>query len=129
MELHQIVASKDREQVAETHEFSRGGVSSEELVEDVDWDAESPWLNSRFTHLETGKRWIVYLADQAWPSEVRVLKMESKAELKSSSFARRPGARYADSMIHGIAQGRHFVARLADESETIAYIPNRHYGG
>lgn len=37
------------------------------------WDAHSPWHNTKFVSLETGEHWVVYLADQAWSGEVKVL--------------------------------------------------------
>jgi hypothetical protein len=44
------------------------------LVEQVpNWDAASTWHNSLFRELATGRQWVVYLPDQAWPGEVRLI--------------------------------------------------------
>jgi len=37
------------------------------------WDTDSTWHNSLFRELATGRQWVVYLADQAWPGEVRLV--------------------------------------------------------
>ena len=45
------------------------------LVEHLpNWDATSTWHNSLFRELATGRQWAVYLADQAWPGEVRLVR-------------------------------------------------------
>ena len=74
--LVKITNTKDRALVEEIWRFSRSLVADGKAEEVKNWDAKSPWHNSRFKVASTNLEWIVYLSDQAWSGEVRVLKNE-----------------------------------------------------
>ena len=43
------------------------------VEETPDWEPRSPFHNSCFRELATGRQWVVYLADHAYRGEVRLL--------------------------------------------------------
>ena len=69
----EIRNSRDRKVVAEVYRWSRAGAISGSIEERQNWDRSSSWHNSLFRDLDTGRQWVVYLADQAWPGEVRLV--------------------------------------------------------
>ncbi|MFO0820822.1 MAG: hypothetical protein U1A77_22935 [Pirellulales bacterium] len=64
--------TRNRSLVDAIHRLSISGVNDFQIEEELNADATSPWHNTRFTHLATGLQWMVYLADQAFPGEVRI---------------------------------------------------------
>jgi hypothetical protein len=62
--------TKQRQEVLEIYRWSLAQTEFEQIP---NWDATSTWHNSLFRDSATGKQWVVYLADQAWPGEVRVV--------------------------------------------------------
>lgn len=65
--------TKMRDEVLEVYWWSVGQAHLEHLEQVANWDRDSPWQNSLFRDLTSGKQWVVYLADQAWPGEVRLV--------------------------------------------------------
>jgi hypothetical protein len=68
-----IRATAKRQEVEEAYEWSRSQVLAGSVDEHLNYDASSPWHNSHFRHRESGAAWLIYLPDQAWPGEVRLL--------------------------------------------------------
>jgi hypothetical protein len=65
--------SKQRQEVLDSYRWSLAQ-TDRGLVEHIpNWDASSPWHNAFFREVATGKQWVVYLADQGWPGEVRLV--------------------------------------------------------
>jgi hypothetical protein len=56
-----------------------------------DWEPRSPWHNTKFTHIASGAEWVVYLADHAWPGEVRVLTEAGMVELAQDAAPEQKG--------------------------------------
>ena len=73
MDLDQVKSSQDRDTVSKIYSWSVSQAAAEGIDQIANWDKHSPWQNSLFVHHSTGKRWIVYLPDQAWAGEVRVM--------------------------------------------------------
>ena len=72
--MHRIVRNTAvREKVEEVFRESVSGVNNGVIRQTENWDASSPWCNSHFVCLVCGRAWVVYLPDQAWPGEVKVL--------------------------------------------------------
>ena len=65
--------TKQRDEVLEVYRWSVGQAHLSHLEQVAKWDSDSPWQNSLFRDLTSGKQWVVYLADQAWPGEVRLV--------------------------------------------------------
>ncbi|MCE0495176.1 hypothetical protein [Vibrio salinus] len=66
--------TKDRVKVEAIRKWSIQLVSEGRVEEVKNWDAKSPWHNSKFSNLSNNIEWVVYWADQAWPGEVKLLK-------------------------------------------------------
>jgi hypothetical protein len=73
MDLDQVKSSQDRDTVSKIYKWSVSQATAEGIDQIANWDKHSPWHNSLFVHHSTGKRWVVYLPDQAWAGEVRVI--------------------------------------------------------
>jgi hypothetical protein len=56
-----------------------------------DWEPGSIWYNTKFTHVASGAEWVVYLADHAWPGEVRVLNAAGIAEISHDTALEQEG--------------------------------------
>jgi hypothetical protein len=69
----EVCNTKQRDEVLEVYRWSVGQAHLNHLEQVANWDGDSPWQNSLFRDLTTGKQWVVYLADQAWPGEVRLV--------------------------------------------------------
>lgn len=69
----QVRNTRDRRTVDDIHRLSIVGVNAGEVSEELGWDSNSCWYNSKFTHQASGMQWVVYLADHAWSGEVKVL--------------------------------------------------------
>lgn len=65
--------TQQRLEVAAIHRWSVAQVRLGLLEESPNWDADSPWHNSRFRDPASGQAWVVYVADHAWSGEVRLL--------------------------------------------------------
>lgn len=74
--MEKISNTKNRDQVAHFWKCSISLVTEGKAEEVKNWDSNSPWHNSKFRDLSTNVEWVVYLADQAWPGEVRILDNE-----------------------------------------------------
>lgn len=66
--------TKNRRKVEEIRKWSLALVQEGKAEEFLNWDKDSTWHNSRFKDLASGQEWVIYLADHAWPGEVRVIK-------------------------------------------------------
>src|SRR5262245_7942061 len=69
----EIRNTRERAEVLKIYQWSIAQVAIGLVGEVQNWDRGSTWHNSLFRDLETGKQWAVYLADQAWPGEVRLV--------------------------------------------------------
>jgi hypothetical protein len=65
--------TKDRRKVEAIKKHSLALVREGKAEEVLNWDKESTWHNSKFKNLESGQEWVVYLADHAWPGEVKII--------------------------------------------------------
>jgi hypothetical protein len=65
--------TKQRHEVLEIYRWSVAQAERGLAEQLSNWDTDSTWHNSLFRELATGKQWVVYLADQAWPGEVRLV--------------------------------------------------------
>ncbi|HQH29246.1 MAG TPA: hypothetical protein PLP17_17765 [Oligoflexia bacterium] len=74
-----VIKSGERDKVKEAFRQSVFEVNAGVVRQTDNWDAGSPWCNSHFVCLVCGRAWVVYLPDQAWPGEVKVL-CEGEAE-------------------------------------------------
>ncbi len=68
-----IHATRERQHVQVAFDWSRGQAEAGVLAETKNWDAVSTWHNSHFLDPKTGSSWVIYLPDQAWSGEVRML--------------------------------------------------------
>lgn len=66
-----IKETKERKIVNQTYKWSIEAVNEGTVEEIKNWDKGSPFHNSKFRDLNTGKEWLIYQPDQAWPGEVR----------------------------------------------------------
>ena len=71
--------TKQRQEVLEIYRWSLAQAELGAIEQLPNWDAASTWHNSLFRDLSNGKQWVVYLADQAWPGEVRLVTMSVAA--------------------------------------------------
>ena len=71
--------TKQRQAVQEIYRWSVAKAGLGQLEQIPDWDTASTWQNSLFRDLAAGKQWVVYLSDQAWPGEVRLVTTSSAA--------------------------------------------------
>ena len=65
--------TKDPRKVQRILQASAALVQDGKAEEELNWDPNSPWHNSKYTDLETGFQWVVYLPDHAFPGEVKVI--------------------------------------------------------
>ena len=65
--------TKQRQEVQEIYRWSVTQAGLGQLEQIPDWDTASTSHNSLFRDVATGKQWVVYLSDQAWPGEVRLV--------------------------------------------------------
>ena len=65
--------TKQRQEVLDTYRWSVAQAEKGQIEQLPNWDTASTWHNSFFRDLGTGQQWVVYLADQAWPGEVRLV--------------------------------------------------------
>ena len=75
----EIRNTRDRRDVLEIYRWSIAQSLRGDCQQVPHWDAGSPWHNTLFHHRASGKQWVVYLADQAWPGEVRLLDSSTAA--------------------------------------------------
>lgn len=76
-DLRFVRAVATHRQVEDVHRRSIQLKNQGKVDEILQWDkVRSATYNILFTHKATGLRWVVYLPDQAYPGEVRVLKDE-----------------------------------------------------
>jgi len=68
-----IKETKERKIVIQAYEWSIEAVNNGTVEEIKNWDQKSPFHNSKFRDLNTGKEWIIYLPDQAWPGEIKLV--------------------------------------------------------
>jgi len=73
----EIVNTKGRAKVEAIRLFSTQLVIAGKVKESMNWDAKSHWHNSKYIDLVNEQEWVIYLADQAFSGEVRVLKNSS----------------------------------------------------
>ena len=66
--------TRDRAKVEAMRSMSVRLVAEGKAEKIDNWDAQSPWYNTKFIDLESGDQWVVYLADQAWSGEVKLLR-------------------------------------------------------
>ena len=69
----QVKNTKQRHEVLATYQWSLGQVSLGHVEQITNWDSSSTWQNSHFRELSTNLKWVVYLADHAWPGEVLLI--------------------------------------------------------
>ncbi len=62
----------DRAEVQAAYRWSLSQAAARSLEQEDDWDRQSSWHNVRFVEKSTGRAWVIYMADHAWPAEVRV---------------------------------------------------------
>lgn len=65
--------TRERAEVARVGEWSQEQASLGVLSIVQNWDAASPWHNTKYTEEASGAQWVVYEADQAWAGEVRII--------------------------------------------------------
>jgi hypothetical protein len=65
--------TRDRAKVARVGAWSQEQASLGALSIVQNWDAASPWYNTRYTDEASGAQWVVYEADHAWAGEVRII--------------------------------------------------------
>ena len=70
-----IVNTKDRKRVEVIRQFSIELVKSHKATVVNNWDPRSTWHNSKYLEVNTGREWVVYLSDQAWPGGIKVLEV------------------------------------------------------
>lgn len=68
-----VRSTRDRAEVRRIYQWSVAQVGLGFVEQVPNWDRASTWHNSLFRNLATGKQWVVYLDDQAWPGEVRLV--------------------------------------------------------
>jgi len=68
-----IENTRDRAKVESLRKHSLSLVNQGLAEEHQNWDIKSPWHNSKYVEKATGNQWVIYLPDQAWPGEVKVL--------------------------------------------------------
>ncbi len=68
-----IESTRDRAKVESLRKHSISLVIQGLVEEHRNWDAKSPWHNSKYVEKATGKQWVIYLPDHAWSGEVKVL--------------------------------------------------------
>lgn len=65
--------TKERPKVAAVSAWSEAQALLGALSMVRNWDAASPWYNSKYTDEVSGAQWVFYEADHAWPGEVRII--------------------------------------------------------
>lgn len=68
-----VLNTQRRQEVLEIYRWSVAQVASGAVEEVAGWDCASSWHNSLFREQASGRQWVVYLPDHAWPGEVRLL--------------------------------------------------------
>jgi hypothetical protein len=68
-----VLNTKQRQEVSDIYRWSIDQARQGLLQQIPNWDTGSTWHNALFRDLASGKQWVVYLADQAWPGEVRLV--------------------------------------------------------
>ncbi|MFT6910513.1 MAG: hypothetical protein ACJAS1_007242 [Oleiphilaceae bacterium] len=68
-----IVETRNRQKVEAIYKWSMQLTQEGVIEETKTWESKSPWHNSKFFHKETGQQWVLYLADHAWPGEVKLI--------------------------------------------------------
>jgi hypothetical protein len=76
-----IRSTRDRAEVERVRMVSLDLLNAAALERVKDWDSISTWHNEKFRHEPTGAEWVIYLPDQAWPGEVKVLNEAGYVEL------------------------------------------------
>ena len=71
--------TRDRQEVLEVYRWSVAQAGLGLLEQLPNWDSASTWHNSLFRDSSTGRQWVVYLADHAWPGEVRLVTTDATA--------------------------------------------------
>lgn len=69
----EIRNTKLREEVQEVYQWSLAQTALGQLEQIPNWDTASTWHNAWFRDAVSRKQWVVYLPDQAWPGEVRLV--------------------------------------------------------
>lgn len=65
--------TRDRKKVEAIRKWSIQLVLEGKLSEVKNWDDSSTWHNSKFVDSSENVEWIIYLPDQAWSGEVKIL--------------------------------------------------------
>ena len=72
----EITNTKDRSKVQAIWKWSMQLVNQGKAEEIKNWEKKCPWHNSKFREIATKKQWVVYLPDQAWSGEVKLITTE-----------------------------------------------------
>ena len=73
-----VRGTTSRAEVQRIYDWSREQVALGFVQEHKNFDTASPWHNSKFTHATSPLEWVVYLPDQAWSGEVRLISEVSR---------------------------------------------------
>lgn len=73
-----VRCTTSRAEVERIYDWSLEQVALGFVQEHKNFEPASHWHNSKFTHTTSRLEWVVYLPDQAWSGEVRLIAAASR---------------------------------------------------